>query len=802
MRDGSRREGFFRTTGIETFEDRRLMAADTSAYDYHLDYQIAAKLEGKGIRIGQLAQSTSAAHTMTGLTNVVNKYGLTGAGQTVAVIDSGIAYDHLALGGGYGANYRVVGGWDFAENDANPYDDGPAGSHGTHVAGIVGGSDTGVANGVDLVSLRVFDDQGSGNFTWVENALKWVHQNRNAFENPITTVNLSIGAGWNSSSLPNWAMLEDELRQLEADGIFVSVAAGNSFGSYGTVGLDYPAVSSYVVPVMSVNAAGTLSSFSQRLALAIAAPGEGIRSTVPDYMGNLNGRADDYQNFSGTSMAAPYVAGASTLIREAMQIAGRTNITQDVIYDVMMNTADTFYDSVTRLSYKRLNVERAIDSIIPADEFGNTISTASVQNALGRGGSISGIVNTVTDKDYFTFTATASGNLGLASTTNGDLAMRYELVSSSGTTTINASTATLNVVAGQTYTIGVSTRAGIGRYTLSTTFTASANSGTSSGSTAPGTGSGNAQSGQGDQTNQGSQNGQNGQSNQGNIGTAFNPPNTTQNFGTVSQYAANVNVAGTGWYALSSSRAGTLTIESFINGNAAAKVTIYDATGNILGSFAAGVNNRVDLQVAAGKTFYVKIEGNATNFGLRMTNLVSQSGTTLNVAGTVGNDTIVVQSATRNVTVNGVVYAVSPNAVNRINVNGAGGSDSITIRGSAGAETVTMTPTATVMNGSGIIVAADGFRNVTVVGQGGDDVATLVDSAGNDTLTARPREIAFVGTNFNNTVLDIRKSQHRCVRRRNRRRHVLRFDRQRYVFQPTRICVYDRWGIPKLRNGL
>ena len=73
-----------------------------------------------------------------------NTFGLTGNGQTVVIIDSGIAYDHSALGGGFGPQYRVVGGWDFTEeNDADPYDDAPAGLHGTHVAGIIGSNDVG-----------------------------------------------------------------------------------------------------------------------------------------------------------------------------------------------------------------------------------------------------------------------------------------------------------------------------------------------------------------------------------------------------------------------------------------------------------------------------------------------------------------------------------------------------------------------------------------------------------------------------------------------------------------------------------
>ena len=187
----------------------------------------------------------------------VQRLRLRGHGQTVAVIDSGIAWDHPNLGGGFGAEYRVVGGWDFTEeNDANPYDDGPAGSHGTHVAGIVGATanragDVGVAPGVDLVGLRVFNDQGEGYFSWVEKALEWVHTNRNAFANPITAVNLSLGTAWNAATVPSWAMLEDEFAQLKADGIFIAVSAGNSFTSYNTPGLSYPAASSNVVPVMS-----------------------------------------------------------------------------------------------------------------------------------------------------------------------------------------------------------------------------------------------------------------------------------------------------------------------------------------------------------------------------------------------------------------------------------------------------------------------------------------------------------------------------------------------------------------------
>ncbi len=136
---------------IETLEDRRMMTADPlfgGAIEHHyieeeiqIDHEVVSDpdfwLDTNALldlddQLDSIEQTLYSAHNTTGLNSVVANYGFTGIGQTVAVIDSGIAYDHFALGGGFGSNYRVVGGWDFTgENDANPYDDGPSGSHGT-----------------------------------------------------------------------------------------------------------------------------------------------------------------------------------------------------------------------------------------------------------------------------------------------------------------------------------------------------------------------------------------------------------------------------------------------------------------------------------------------------------------------------------------------------------------------------------------------------------------------------------------------------------------------------------------------
>ena len=272
-------------TAVFEWLDARLYLTAQPVVDFQVDFaDISQSVE----RPEDFPRMLVDAQEASGGNYAREKYGFAGSGQTVAVIDSGIAYDHFALGGGFGEGYRVVGGWDFTEeNDGDPYDDAPAGYHGTHVAGIIGSNDdtfTGVAPAVDMVALRVFNDQGEGSFAWVEDALQWVHEHRHAFASPITTVNLSLGMDWNSNAVPTWTTLEDEFSQLADDGIFIAVAAGNAFAEHQAVGLSYPASSQHVVPVASHNQDGLLSEFSQRNHRVLAAPGQSIASTAPDYL--------------------------------------------------------------------------------------------------------------------------------------------------------------------------------------------------------------------------------------------------------------------------------------------------------------------------------------------------------------------------------------------------------------------------------------------------------------------------------------------------------------------------------------
>ncbi len=368
------------------------MKSTKTRTDVTLDIQLLEDRKLRAGLVGPLSQASDVAAVskeydpVADLNYAHDVLGLTGAGQTVVVIDSGIAYDHYALGGGFGSDYRVVGGWDFAENDADPYDDGPLGYHGTHVAGIVASDDAdveGVAPEADLVALRVFDDAGRCDFEWIESALAWVHENQDTFEHPITTVNLSLGSGENIQEAPEWSVLEDEFESLVDDGIFVSVAAGNGFRQYGVAGLDYPAASPNVVPVSSVNGAGELSDFSQRNERSLAVPGELVNSTVPDYLYSFDGVTDDFSESSGTSMASPYLAGASMLVREALESAGSTDISQGDIYDLLYDNADTIFDSATQANYQRVNLRATLDSIVEHRRIESALSKVAGVESLG-----------------------------------------------------------------------------------------------------------------------------------------------------------------------------------------------------------------------------------------------------------------------------------------------------------------------------------------------------------------------------------------------------------------------------------
>lgn len=352
----------FRSPQFECLEQRTMLSVSPVTLSMG-DYTAQSAIYGENLSYAStgVLKYNSIVDDLIGLSKTQEKYGLTGAGQTVVIIDSGITTDHNAFSSG-----QIVGGWDFAENDANYSDDSSFGGHGTHLAGILAGSTvkySGVAPGVDLVILRVFDDNGVGSFELIEQALQWVEKNLNSYDNPITAVNLSVGSVSSNSNSSDWTILDDELKSLNESGVFISVAAGNDYKKYPDAGVAYPASSEYTVSVGALDGSGKIADYTQRNSETIFAPGYGIYSSVPDILGNNNNISDDYTRMTGSSMSTPIITGVSCLLREAFSKMGYETVSQSDIYGVMVKTADKVFDSVSGQNYNRINVLSAVEYI-------------------------------------------------------------------------------------------------------------------------------------------------------------------------------------------------------------------------------------------------------------------------------------------------------------------------------------------------------------------------------------------------------------------------------------------------------
>lgn len=711
------RDDDFRAWRFESCEERLALSAQPVA-DFWYDTTLEA---AESLRAPAQEQALEIFGTPDAA--VRQQYGLSGAGQTVVVIDSGIAYDHVALGGGFGSSYRVVGGWDFAENDANPYDDGPAGFHGTHVAGIVGasGSTSGVAPGVDLVALRVFNDQGGGYFSWVEQALSWVHQNRNAFDSPITTVNLSLGTEWNSTSLPHWATLEEELKQLADDGIFVSVAAGNSFQTYATAGLSYPAASPYVTAVASVDASGNLSRFSQRANGVLAATGERVTSTVPDAFYGGDGIKNDWGAASGTSMAAPQVAGASVLVREAMQKFGYTDITGASIRELLKTTADVGADPVTGVSFYRINVGRAIDSLTPPDPVAatnwGTVEQRRIDHLAFTGA-----------ETWFELTAARSGTLtveSLYSSTRGNIqtelydAHQRPLATASAVT--GGTRADMDVAAGQRVLVKITGANADVSFRLTNLLSRSGASATVAGTSATDVVSWQAAS----------------------QALTINGVNYT--LSGVSQLSLQGG-SGSDRLSLTGSNSSETVSLAPQSGKMSGGGTTVTTTGFESTEFVGGKEDRAWLTDSAGNDVFEATPQWARLTGSGFSNLVTGAGGVGGTSQAGGSDLAKLFDSSGNdwlsarpgaATVEGAGFKLEASGFSQVLVLATGGGyDKAWLHDSWGADELDASSRFVWLRGAGYSLRAEGFENIVVAATAGSrDVARFWGSTGNDLLT-------------------------------------------------------------------
>ncbi len=211
----------------------------------------------------------------------------TGAGVTTYIIDTGIRADHVEFGGRVTSGYTAISDG-VGSNDCN--------GHGTHVAGTVAGSTVGVAPSATLVPVRVLSCSGGGTIAGVIAGINWTIANH--LPGVPAVANMSLGGGYSPA-------LNSAVAAAVADGIVFAVAAGNENADACGVS---PASEPTAITVGSTTSTDARSSFSNYgPCLDIFAPGSSILSAWI-----TSATATD--TYSGTSMAAPHVAGAAAVL--------------------------------------------------------------------------------------------------------------------------------------------------------------------------------------------------------------------------------------------------------------------------------------------------------------------------------------------------------------------------------------------------------------------------------------------------------------------------------------------------------
>lgn len=284
------------------------------------------------------------------LTNNTEK-NLTGQGMRIGVLDSGIDYTHPELGGCFGEGCKVAGGYDYYDNDADPQDkDG----HGTHVAGIIAGksdSQPGVAPDATLYAYRVCSYYCS-----TISVIQALERAANPDQNPLTqdaldVVNLSLG-GPGTQDDPMTIAANNAVKA----GIVVVASAGNDGRAYGALGA--PANAELAITVAATTKTDQMTSYSSRgpadtdliIKPDLAAPGDEILSTTP---------GNQVQYKSGTSMAAPHVAGAAALLKQQQPTR-----TPAMIKSLLMSQAKDIGATVAEQGSGRLDVLAATQATL------------------------------------------------------------------------------------------------------------------------------------------------------------------------------------------------------------------------------------------------------------------------------------------------------------------------------------------------------------------------------------------------------------------------------------------------------
>ena len=329
-----------------------------------------------------------------------------GTGVAIAITDTGIDYTHPRLGGGGFPNSKVIGGYDFGDDDSDPKPNSQA--HGTACAGIAAGSlgstgdyIGGVAPGAKLYALKV--TFGSGGIAYTDAiiaAWNWciTHQYDDP-DNPILVISLSMGSDrFHNPCDASQQAYATAANNATAAGITILASSGND-GYCDSIAK--PACITNVISVGAVfDAAYGTASFCVANA-SCAPPGGGLScptgqfSTSQDTSADLvtaysntasfldlfapsnkahttdiaggggYSSGDYYSSFGGTSAACPYAAGAVACLQSAAKAVDGNYLSPAEVRDVVTATGDLLTDTKVAITKPRVNLAQAIGTFAP-----------------------------------------------------------------------------------------------------------------------------------------------------------------------------------------------------------------------------------------------------------------------------------------------------------------------------------------------------------------------------------------------------------------------------------------------------
>ena len=231
----------------------------------------------------------------------------TGLGVNAYIIDTGIRFDHVDFGG------RASTGFDAVTPGGTAAD---CQGHGTHVAGTVGGLTWGIAKAVTLKAVRVLDCSGSGTNAGVAAGMDWVTANH---VKPAVA-NMSLGGGASTA-------IDDATRRMIASGVATTIAAGNgNMAGRAQDACNYsPARVAEGITIGATTSTDAKASYSNYGACVdFFAPGSSITSASHSSSTGSSVK-------SGTSMAAPHVAGVAALYLQSNPAATPQQV-RDALY--------------------------------------------------------------------------------------------------------------------------------------------------------------------------------------------------------------------------------------------------------------------------------------------------------------------------------------------------------------------------------------------------------------------------------------------------------------------------------------